>query len=78
MCDKRERDRAVKVQNGGHVKPAFFGLNVGDISDPDLVGRSSLWGLGQAVGGNGLVMVAVSGLNAVAAFLTTRRGPLPA
>ena len=50
---------AVKVEDGGQVKPADLGGDVGDVGDPDLVGGGGLGRLGQAVGGDGVVVVAV-------------------
>jgi hypothetical protein len=50
---------AVEVEDGGEVKPAGRSGNVGDIGDPDLVGSGGLGRLGQAVGGDGVVVVAV-------------------
>ena len=60
---------AVEVKDAGQIKPAFVGFNVGDISYPELVGRRGLGNLSQAVGRDGLVMVAVGGLNSIAAPL---------
>ena len=50
---------AGEVQNGGQVKPAFFGFDAGDVFDPDLVGCGGLGRLGQKVGRNGLIRLAV-------------------
>ena len=60
---------AVEVQDGRQVKPAFLGLDIGEVGHPELVGRGGLGRLGQAIGGNGLVVVAVGGLDAIAALL---------
>jgi len=60
---------AVEVQDGGQVKPAFLGLDRGDVRRPKLVGRGGLGRLCQAVGGDGLVVVAIGGLDTIAALL---------
>ena len=60
---------AVKVEDGGQIKPAFASLDVGDVHDPDLIGRGGFRGLGQMIGRDGVIVVAVSGLNSVAALL---------
>jgi hypothetical protein len=33
---------AVEIQDGGQIKPSFLGLNIGNISGPQLVGRGGL------------------------------------
>src|SRR5436190_16300367 len=60
---------AVEVHDGREVKPVLTHFDVGDICDPDLVGRGRLGRLGQTVRSDGLVMVAVRRLQAVAALL---------
>jgi hypothetical protein len=60
---------AVKIQDGGQVKPALRGLNVSDVGQPDLVGSSGIGQLRQAVGRDGLVVLAVGGDHAVTALL---------
>jgi hypothetical protein len=50
---------AVEVQNACEIEPTLVGENVGDIGDPDLVGRSGLWGFCQEIGSNWVIMVAV-------------------
>ena len=55
---------AIEVHNASQVEPAFVGMDVGDVADPDLVEGSGRGQLGQAIGSNGLVVVAVSGLDA--------------
>jgi hypothetical protein len=62
---------AEEIENGGEEKPAFAGMDVGDVGHPDLVGRGGLRGLGQAVGSDGVVVVAIGGADAVAALLAT-------
>ena len=58
---------AGEVEAGGKLKPALTGLDVGDVGDPDRVGRRRVRSLGKALGSG---LVAVGGSNAVAAFLT--------
>jgi hypothetical protein len=36
---------AIEIKNGGQIKPAIFGLDVGDVRYPDLVGTLELWRL---------------------------------
>ena len=60
---------AVKVEDGGEIKPAFLSFDIGDVGHPDLVGSGSLGGFGQAVGRDGMVVLAVGGLDAVAPLL---------
>ena len=59
---------AVKVQNAGQIEPAFLGGDIGDVPKPDLVGRAGGGQIGQAIGGDGLVVIAVGGADAEAAF----------
>lgn len=49
---------AVKIENGGQVKPAFPCLNVGDVRHPDLIGRGGQGCFSQAIMSNGLVVSA--------------------
>ena len=62
---------AVEVQNAGEIEPTLVGENVGDIGDPDLVGCSGLWGFYQEIGSNWVIVVAVGGLDPVAALLAS-------
>jgi len=62
---------AVKVKDGGQIKPAFAGLDVGDVHDPDLIGRGDFRGLRQVIRRDGVIVVAVSSLDAVAPLLAT-------
>ena len=66
---------AVEVQNAGEIEPTLVGENVGDIGDPDLVGCSSLWGFYQEIGSNWVIVVAVGGLDPVAALLASTNAP---
>ena len=66
---------AVEVQDTGEIKPTRGGGDVGDVSDPDLVGGSGLWRFSQAIGSDGVVVVAVGGLDAVAALLASTDAP---
>lgn len=71
---------AVEVQHGGHIQPAFAGLDVGDVHDPDLIAGGGLGHFGQVIGRDGVIVVAVGGLDAVAALLAaaqTRRAHEP-
>ncbi len=67
---------AVKVKDAGEVKPTFLGLDVGDVGDPDLIGCRGRWSLRQAIGHDGVVVVAVGGLDAVAALLAAAEASL--
>src|ERR1039458_8806885 len=62
------RASAVEVQNAGQVEPTLLGLDVSDVANPDLVGRTRSGQIGQAVGGNGLVVVAVGRTDPEPAF----------
>ena len=62
---------AVEIEDAGEIKPTLVGGDVGDVGDPDLVGSSGLWGFSQVVGSDGVVVVAVGGLDAIATFLAT-------
>ena len=66
---------AVEIQDTGEIEPALGGGDVGDVSDPDLVGGSGLWGFSQVIGSDGVVVVAVGGLDAVAALLASADAP---
>jgi hypothetical protein len=67
---------AVEIENGGQVKPALASLDVGDVSDPDLIGSCGAGCLRQAIRSDRLVMVAVGRLNAVAPLLATAQTTL--
>ena len=54
---------AIEVHDASQVETAFVGMDVGDVADPDLVGGTGGGQLGQAIGSNGLVVIAVSGLD---------------
>src|SRR2546423_11982866 len=54
---------AIEVHDASQVEPAFLSMDVGDVAEPDLVGRTGSGQLGQAIGSNGLVVVAVGGLD---------------
>ena len=58
------------------VKPAFLGFNIGDVGHPNLVGRGGLGCGGQTIGRNGLIVMAVGRLDAIAAFLATAQALL--
>ena len=47
---------AVEVEDAGEIEPAFVGLYVGDVGDPDLIGGSGGRRLGEAVGSDGVVV----------------------
>ena len=66
---------AVEVQNACEIEPTLVGENVGDIGDPDLVGCSGLWGFCEEIGSNWVIMVAVGGLDPVAALLASTNAP---
>src|SRR5208282_3313619 len=50
---------AVQVQNARQIEPTFLGGHAGNVSEPDLVGSAGSGQLRQAIGGDGLVVVAV-------------------
>ena len=62
---------AVEIQDTGEVEPTFPSLDIGDIGDPDLIGRGGCWRLRHAIGGDRVGMIAVGGLDAVATLLAT-------
>ena len=45
---------AVKVEDAGQVEPAFFGGDVGNVADPDLVGGARRGQFREAIGGDRL------------------------
>src|ERR1700690_1002213 len=59
---------AVKVEDTRQIKPAFLGGDIGDVPEPDLVGGRGSGPIRQAIGCDGLVMVAIGGANPEAAF----------
>jgi len=59
----------MEVHDAGKIKPALPGWNVGDVGDPDLVGGGGCRSHCKEVGSNRVVMIAVGGLNAMAALL---------
>ena len=54
---------AVDIHDAGQVEPALLGGDVGDVPDPDLIGSARGGQIGQAIGGDGLVVVAVGGVD---------------
>src|SRR5665213_3155054 len=62
---------AVKVHDAGQIEPAFLGRHVGDVPEPDVVGGAGSAHVRQAIGGDGLVVVAVGGADAEAACCTS-------
>ena len=50
---------AVEVHDASLVEPAFLGGDVSDVCDPDLIGSARGGPIGQAMGGDGLVVVTV-------------------
>ena len=63
---------AAMIHDGSEVEPVVMGgLDVGDVGNPDLVGTLGRRHLGEAVGGDGVVVVAVGGPDAVAGLLAT-------
>src|SRR5215471_3244091 len=67
---------AVEVQDGRDINPALMGEHVSDVGRPELVGRSRCRRLGQAIGRNRLVVMAVGGQDAVASFVPTHQALL--
>lgn len=60
---------AFKVHDGGQVKPAFAGGNVGDIGDPDLVEPGGSWTVVEQICSDGKGVSALGGFRTEAAFL---------
>jgi len=52
---------AVKIHNAGEVEKALSGAQVSDVTDPDLIDGRGRWPFGEAIGRNGLIMVAIGG-----------------
>jgi len=50
---------AVEVQNGGQIKPALLGLNIGDVRHPELIGRIPLAASARRSGAIRLAVIAV-------------------
>ena len=68
---------AVKIQDPCEEEPAFLGVDVGDIRDPDLIGLHGPRSLRQTIGGDGVVVVAVRRLNAIPTLLAATKTLLP-
>ena len=68
---------AVEIEDADEIEPTFAGLYVGDVVDPDRVGGGGRGSKREAIGGDGLVELAVGGLDAVAAFLAAKDVLLP-
>jgi len=64
----------VKVQDARQIEPAFLGGDIGDVPQPDLVGRTGGGQIGQAIGGDGLVVIAVGGADPEAALGASTEG----
>src|ERR1035438_4159177 len=52
---------AVQIHDASQIEPAFLGRYVSDVPEPDLVGGAGSGQVRQAIGGDGLVVVAVGG-----------------
>jgi hypothetical protein len=66
---------AVEIHDCGQVEPAFASRDVGDIADPDLVDASGGRPLGQVIGRDGMIMVAVGGADAKRAPASSHQAP---
>jgi len=64
---------AVEVQNAGEIEPTLIGENVGDIGDPGLVECTGFLGFCQGIGSNWVIVVAIGGLDPVAALLASTK-----
>lgn len=62
---------AEEIEDGSQIQPTFLGLDVRDISNPDLVWSGCFRSLCQAVWGDWVGMVAVGGFDAVATPLAS-------
>lgn len=58
---------AVKIHDTGKVEKAFGGGQVSDVADPDLIDSGRRRSLGEPVGRDGLIMVAIGGAEAKSA-----------
>jgi hypothetical protein len=50
---------AVEIHNAGEVEKAFSGPQVSDVTDPDLIDGRWRWSLGEPIGRDGLIVVAI-------------------
>jgi hypothetical protein len=50
---------AVKIHDAGEVKKALGGAQVSDVTDPDLIDGGGRWSLGEPIGRDGLIMIAI-------------------
>lgn len=55
---------AVEIHNAGEIEPTFPGSNVGNVTDPDLINGGGSGPVGQAIGREGMRMVAIGGADA--------------
>lgn len=58
-------------------EPALAGADIGDVANPQLVGGGRRWHFGQSVGRDGMIVVALGGGDAPAAFLPAAEAFLP-
>ena len=58
---------AVKIHDAGQIKPTFPGGDVGNIADPNLIDAGGRGLCSEAIGADGVVVVAVGGTDAKAA-----------
>ena len=58
---------AVEIHDAGEIEPAFPGSNVGNVTDPDLINGRGSRPPGEAIGRDGMRMVAIGGADAKAA-----------
>lgn len=63
---------AVKVHDGGQIKPAFVRLDIGDVAHPLLIWSGRRRGFGQAIGRDRQIMFAVRGQNSIAFLLPAK------
>ena len=61
----------VVVQHSGHLKRTLPGLDTGDVCNPERIGNGDLEDGGLVIGRDGMIVVAVGGLDTVAALLAT-------
>jgi len=59
----------IEIEEGSEIEPAFAGLDVGNIRDPNLIGARRARSPRQAVWCDRLVMIAIGRVDAVAGLL---------
>src|SRR5438477_5067204 len=55
---------AVEIHDRGQIEPAFGGRDVGDVTDPNLIDAFGSSSMGQPIGRDGIIVLAVGGADA--------------